>query len=218
VLEVNAVSKQFGVKQVLDRFDFTVNAGEVVAVTGENGCGKSTLLKLCSGLISPDSGTVTRRGVLGYCPQDPGLLPRLTIDEHLAVFGVGMGLAPRRALIKGRGILRSLGIPDTENTRIGALSGGTRQKVNLALALLNDPDLLLLDEPYQGFDHGTYVDFWDLVDDWRDEGKAVVIITHLLTETKRADRLEIMRRVGVPASPFDEEPENDFLPAEGDDW
>ena len=75
--------------------------------------------------------------------------------------------------------------------------------------MLNDPDLLLLDEPYQGFDHGTYVDFWDLVDDWRDEGKAVVIITHLLTETKRADRLEVMRRVGGPALPLDDDDDDD---------
>ncbi len=190
------MSKQFGEKRVLDNFDFSVGSSEVVAVTGENGCGKSTLLKLCCGMITPDSGTVTRRGKLGYCPQDPGLLPRLTINEHLAVFGVGFGINPRRAVIMGRGQLRSLGVPDSENGRLGTLSGGTRQKVNLALALLNDPDLILLDEPYQGFDHGTYVDFWDLVDDWRDEGKSVVVITHLLTETKRADRLVTMKRFG----------------------
>ncbi len=206
LLEVSSVSKRFGDKHVLDRFDFHVNPSEVVAVTGENGCGKSTLLKLCSGLIAPDSGTVTRRGRLGYCPQEPGLLPRLTINEHLTVFGIGMGLAPRKAIIKGRGLLRSLGIDDAENGRIGNLSGGTRQKVNLALSLLNDPQLLLLDEPYQGFDHGTYVDFWDLVHDWRDEGMAVVIITHLLTETKRADRLEIMRRVGSSSTAEGNEP------------
>lgn len=68
------------------------------------------------------------------------------------------------------------------------LSGGTRQKLNLALTLLSDPTVLLLDEPYQGFDQGGYVDFWALVDRWRDEGRAVVVVTHLLTELHRVDR------------------------------
>jgi ABC-2 type transport system ATP-binding protein len=206
-LEVASVSKKFGDKQLLDRFNFSVGTAEVVAVTGENGCGKSTLLKLCCGTITPDAGVVTRLGKLGYCPQDPGLLPRLTINEHFAVFGVGFSMNPRIAIIKGRGLLRSLGVPDSEDGQLGTLSGGTRQKVNLALALLNDPDLILLDEPYQGFDHGTYIDFWDLVDDWKDEGKSVVIITHLLTETKRADRLVTMKRFGQVESEAETETE-----------
>jgi ABC-2 type transport system ATP-binding protein len=186
------VSKRFGDKQVLVEYDFSVRAGEVVAVTGENGCGKSTLLKLASGLIRPDGGEVRSDGLVGYCPQDPGLLPRLTVNEHLSAFGAGLGLRKTAAIVTGRETLRSLGVPDSEDAQVGTLSGGTRQKVNLAVALLAKPDLLLLDEPYQGFDHGTYVNFWDLVDRWRSDGKAVVIITHLLTETSRTDRVVVM--------------------------
>ena len=69
------------------------------------------------------------------------------------------------------------------------LSGGSRQKLNLALALLGQPGVLVLDEPYQGFDHGTYLNFWDLVDSWRQEGKGVLIVTHLLAELSRVDRV-----------------------------
>jgi ABC-2 type transport system ATP-binding protein len=69
------------------------------------------------------------------------------------------------------------------------LSGGTRQKLNLSLTLLANPDVLLLDEPYQGFDHGTYVDFWDLVSAWRSADRAVLVVTHMLTELWRADRV-----------------------------
>jgi len=81
--------------------------------------------------------------------------------------------------------------PRTVTTRMAFtdLSGGTKQKLNLALALLGDPKVLLLDEPYQGFDRGTYVNFWDHVDRWREESKAVVIATHMLAELDRVDRV-----------------------------
>ncbi len=192
-LQLTGVAKSYRRKSVLADLNLTVERGEVVAVTGENGCGKSTLLKLCAGFLAPDSGTVARTGTLGYCPQDPGLLPRLTINEHLSAFGTGVGMGGTEAIRIGRGLLESLGVPSSEDGQLQSLSGGTRQKVNLAIALIEDPSLLLLDEPYQGFDHGTYVNFWDLVDGWRHHGKSVIVITHLLTETSRADRLIVMQ-------------------------
>ncbi len=193
LLSANAVSKSYKRKRVLADVSFAVNRGEVVAVTGENGCGKSTLLKLCARLIAPDTGSVTVNGTLGYCPQDPGLLTRLTINEHLSAFGTGVGMGAASAVKRGRNLLEQLGVEATENSQVGTLSGGTRQKVNLAISLIEDPAVLLLDEPYQGFDLGTYVNFWDLVDGWRHAGKAVVVITHLLTEASRADRLVVMQ-------------------------
>lgn len=189
MLVAEGLSKRFKDKVVLDRLDFAVERGEVVAVVGENGSGKSTLLKLCAGLIAPDAGSVSVDGGIGYCPQDPGLLGRLTIDEHLEIFGAGLGLSGSEARQRGRGHLTALGVATAENAAVGTLSGGTRQKLNLALSLLGQPDVLLLDEPYQGFDHGTYVNFWDLVHGWRAEGKAVVVITHLLAELTLADRV-----------------------------
>ncbi len=195
MLVAQGLVKRYDGRTVLDGLDVAVGSGEVVAVVGENGCGKSTLLKLCAGVLAPDAGTVMVAGEVGYCPQEPGLLDRLTIDEHLAIFGSGLGLSERDAQKRGRHHLAQLGVADASNGAVGTLSGGTRQKLNLALALLGDPDLLLLDEPYQGFDHGTYVDFWALVGGWRDEGRSVMVITHMLADLSLADRVVELPRV-----------------------
>jgi ABC-2 type transport system ATP-binding protein len=202
MLHVDRVSKRFGAKQVLHERSLDVARGEVVAVVGENGCGKSTLLKICAGLLDPDEGSVAVDGRVGYCPQDAGLLSRLTIDEHLAIFGAGYGLSTTEAIARGRRELASLRVSEQENSYVGTLSGGTRQKVNMAIALLGNPDLVLLDEPYQGFDHGAYVNFWDLVHGWRHEGRAVLIITHLLAELSLADRvIDLSARTQQDVSP-----------------
>jgi ABC-2 type transport system ATP-binding protein len=193
LLQAEDVTKRYGRRRVVDGASLGVHRGEAVAVIGENGAGKSTLLRLCAGLLAPDAGTVRRAGRLGYCPQEPGLVDLLTAEQHLLLFGSALGLSRRECRAAGRRRLDDLGFPAGTRTVARDLSGGTRQKLNLALALLGDPDVLLLDEPYQGFDMGAYVDFWGLVDRWRDEGRAVVVVTHLLTELDRVDRVVEVR-------------------------
>jgi ABC-type multidrug transport system ATPase subunit len=195
-LVVSAVNKAYGRARVLRDVDLRVAAGEVVALTGENGAGKSTLLRICAGLLRHDSGSVGVRGRTGYCPQTPGLFELLTADEHLVMFGRGIGLSRAESTERGRRLLAEFGFPTGRPLATREMSGGTRQKLNLALAVLGDPDLLLLDEPYQGFDHGTYVNFWDHCDHWRQQGKAVVVVTHMLAELGRVDRV-----VELPAHP-----------------
>jgi ABC-type multidrug transport system ATPase subunit len=192
-LTATGITKSYGRRQALDGVDLEARSGEAVAIVGENGAGKSTLLRICAGLLTPDAGQVRRTGRIGYCPQRPGLVDLLTADEHLVLFGGALGLRRRAALETGRAILGSLGFAARDGTLARALSGGSRQKVNLALALLGDPQVLLLDEPYQGFDLGSYVDFWQHVDDWRIEGRAVVIVTHLLAQLERVDRVVELR-------------------------
>jgi ABC-type multidrug transport system ATPase subunit len=189
VLRATGIAKSFGRRVVLADARLDVYAGEAVAIVGENGAGKSTLLRICAGLAAPDAGEVQRAATVGYCPQQPGLVDLLSADEHLVLFGRASGLDRRAAVATGRAVLDSLGFPAGDHTVARDLSGGTRQKLNLALALLSDPGLLLLDEPYQGFDRGSYVDFWQHVDTWRGEGRAVVVVTHLLAELDRVDRV-----------------------------
>ncbi len=174
---------------MLDCVDFYVAAGEAVAVVGENGAGKSTLVRICAGVLQADAGRVEVNGRIGYCPQEPGVLDLLMPHEHLVLFGRGLGLDSRDAITRGRQVLEQLHFSSSEHTLGKNLSGGNRQKLNLALALLGDPELLLLDEPYQGFDHGTYIDFWEFVDQWRQEGRGVAIVTHMLAERPRVDRV-----------------------------
>jgi ABC-2 type transport system ATP-binding protein len=112
------------------------------------------------------------------------------------MFGRGAGLDRAESLRRGHAILEEFGYPHDDRAVSRDLSGGTRQKLNLAIALLADPAVLLLDEPYQGFDRGSYVNFWDHCAVWRDAGKAVVVVTHMLAELERADRV-----VELPAHP-----------------
>ena len=190
-LSAAGIVKRYGGRTVLDGADLDVRAGESVALVGENGAGKSTLLGICAGLVRPDAGIVRAPGRVGFCPQEPGVLDLLTAEEHLILFGRAVGLGRREALVEGRALLDGFGFRLRDEARTAAqdLSGGTRQKLNLALALIGDPAALLLDEPYQGFDRGTYVDFWDHVERWRAAGRAVVVVTHMLAELSRVDRV-----------------------------
>ena len=195
-LIVEQIAKRFGPVTILDGVDLTVQRGEVVALTGENGAGKSTLLRICAGLLRADSGTIQVSGDVGYCPQAPGLFELLTAEEHLVMFGRGAGLSRDDSIRRGHQVLSEFGFPVGQRIATRDMSGGTRQKLNLALAVLAEPALLLLDEPYQGFDRGTYVNFWDHCDTWRRQGKAVVVVTHMLAELGRVDRV-----VELPAHP-----------------
>jgi ABC-type multidrug transport system ATPase subunit len=193
-IEASGITKRYGRRPVLDGADLDVDRGEAIAIIGENGAGKTTLLRVCAGLLRPDRGTVAVTGRVGYCPQEPGLVDLLNAEEHVTLFGTAAGLSRSAARAAGMPLLESFGFPSGERAVARDLSGGTRQKLNLALAVLADPAVLLLDEPYQGFDMGSYVDFWAHVDAWRGEDRAVVIVTHLLTETSRVDRVVEVRQ------------------------
>ena len=188
-LVASGVCKSYGRTPVLRDVGLSVDAGEIVALTGENGAGKTTLMRICAGLLRADAGTVLVADRIGYCPQSPGLFELLTADEHLAMFGRGIGLSRVAALRRGHELLEEFDFPVGRKVVTVDMSGGTRQKLNLALALLCEPGLLLLDEPYQGFDRGTYVNFWDRCQTWRAEGKAIVVVTHMLAELNRVDRV-----------------------------
>jgi ABC-2 type transport system ATP-binding protein len=185
-LRARELHKSYGRHRVLRGADLTVAPGELAGVVGENGAGKSTLLHILAGTLAADQGTVELGGTLGYCPQQPVLSDSLTVAQHLRYFAAAHRLADLR---RGEELLDRLGFRQYRDRTVGELSGGTRQKLNLTLALLHEPDVLLLDEPYQGFDWETYLRFWDLVSELREHGTAIVVITHLVFEQDRFDTL-----------------------------
>jgi ABC-type multidrug transport system, ATPase component len=175
--------------EVLKGTSLEVQAGQLVGLVGENGSGKSTLMQIVVGLLGRDGGEVERPGRLGYCPQTPMLWDKLTVDEHFDLFARAYGLTEEASERAEHDLLAELQFDRYRAYRVEELSGGTRQKLNLALALMHEPQLLLLDEPYSGFDWETYVRFWEMSERRRDAGMGILIVSHLLTERRRLDRL-----------------------------
>jgi len=175
--------------QVLTGADLTIHAGEIVGLVGENGAGKSTLMKILVGSLASDGGSVDIHGSFGYCPQEPILYERLTCDEHFELFGEAYKLEPVQVERSREEIYHVLNFARYHDMRVEQLSGGTRAKLNLGLALIHDPDVLLLDEPYAGFDWDTYLRFWKLAGERRDNGRAVLIISHFVADEERFDRI-----------------------------
>jgi ABC-2 type transport system ATP-binding protein len=183
-LQARGIRKSFRRRQVLAGLDMDVPAGKLIAIVGENGAGKSTLLRILAGDLRPDAGSVRLRGRLGYCPQQVVLDNALTPDQHLRFFQAAYRLS---SLDRADELVECLHYGQYRNQPIGTLSGGTRQKVNLTLGLMHSPSLLLLDEPYQGFDWETYLAFWRLAGELRASGTAIVVISHLVYERDRFD-------------------------------
>ncbi|GGP96338.1 ABC transporter ATP-binding protein [Streptomyces roseolilacinus] len=189
-LRISGVWKAYGRRQVLRGADLDVPPGTLVGVVGENGAGKSTLLRIAVGQLPPDRGTVVRTGAVGYCPQHAVLNDSFTVMQHLRLFQVAYRLP---TLARAHELMELLAFADCGRQRSEELSGGTRQKLNLLLALMHDPHLLVLDEPYQGFDWDTHQRFWALADRLRDEGRSIVVVSHLLHDLRHFDAVGHLR-------------------------
>jgi len=174
---------------VLRGADLEMVPGEIVGLVGENGSGKSTLMKVLVGDLSADAGVVERTPSFGYCPQVPVLYERLTCDEHMDLFGAAYGLSPAEQDPSRAALYEALDFSRFAGARVEELSGGTRSKLNLALAMMHDPELLCLDEPYAGFDWDTYQRFWELTGQRREAGGSLLIISHFIPDDERFDRI-----------------------------
>ncbi len=201
VLRVDGVSKAYRAgrpwarrrMQILRGASLEVGAGELVGLVGENGSGKSTLMQIIVGMIARDSGAVDRPTRMGYCPQQPLLWDKLTVAEHFTLFATAYDMSPHDAEASAASLMDELQFARYESYRLEALSGGTRQKLNLALALMHDPQLLMLDEPYSGFDWETYLRFWEMAERRRADGMGILIVSHLLAERDRLTRIYQLR-------------------------
>ena len=187
ILKADNIAKYFGSKIVLKDVSFGMELGKLYGIVGENGSGKSTLLKILIGQLKANKGTVFINGDIGYCPQKPLIFHQLTVNENFTYFSAAYGLKNKQKQFDY--FLQYFNFEKHRNDKIEILSGGTQQKLNLSLALIHKPQLLILDEPYNGFDWDTYMRFWDLSDDLLKSGCTILVVTHFQTETNKFDHI-----------------------------
>jgi ABC-2 type transport system ATP-binding protein len=204
-LEARDVVRRFGAREALRGVSLAVAPGETLAVIGPNGAGKTTLLSILGGVLAPSAGTISRDvSEVGWVPQQPAVYAKLTVAENLALFARLEGVADPRAVVER--MLEQTGLRERAGDELGTLSGGNRQRVNIAVGLLGDPAVLLLDEPSSSLDPRQRERLWSFVGGLTAGGTAVVFTTHNVSEAERyADRVLVLADgellfEGTPAS------------------
>jgi ABC-2 type transport system ATP-binding protein len=206
-VEVRGLRKAYGAVQALDGLDLTVNRGEVLAVLGPNGAGKTTMVEILEGHRRADAGAVR---VLGHDPaqrerkflsrigivlQEGGLDPNITVREAVELYSAAYP-HPRPAAE----VLDLVGLGDRAALRANTLSGGQRRRLDLALGIAGDPELIFLDEPTTGFDPAARRQSWELISSLRSLGKTILLTTHYMDEAQQlADRVVVVARGRVIA-------------------
>ncbi len=192
VLSVSSLAKRFGTLDALADVSFDLGAGEIVAVLGPNGAGKTTLLSILAGVQPASSGTVAGNArEVGWAPQQPALYSKLSVAENLALFARLEKLADPSAAVAR--MLTQTGLSDRADESVGRLSGGNRQRVNVALGLIADPPVLALDEPSASLDPGQRQRLWEFILALVEDGTAVLFSTHNVSEAQRyADRVLVL--------------------------
>jgi ABC-2 type transport system ATP-binding protein len=192
VLSVRALDKSYGELRALRDVSFDVAAGELVAVIGPNGAGKTTLLSIIAGIQRPSAGSVSRGPrEVGWVPQQPALYSKLSVAENLELFARLEGVSDPPATVAR--MLAQTGLRERRGDAVAQLSGGNRQRVNVALGLLADPPVLALDEPSTALDPGQRERLWEFVAALAGGGTAVLFSTHNVSEAqRRANRVIVL--------------------------
>ncbi len=201
-LSVDRVTKQYKNKIAVDRISFELTEG-VTGLLGANGAGKTTLMRMMAGILTPTSGEISADGInvntenyralLGYLPQDFGYYPEFSAKEFLEYFAALKGIEKKQGREKSKELLELVGLSDVANKKIKTFSGGMKQRVGIAQALLNDPKILILDEPTAGLDPKERVRFRDLIGEL---GKNTIVLlsTHIVTDIEHiADSIIMMK-------------------------
>jgi ABC-2 type transport system ATP-binding protein len=191
-LKVEGLCKRYREREALADVSFEARAGELVAVVGPNGAGKTTLLSILAGVQTPSAGTIARpAGKLGWVPQAPALYSKLSVAENLRLFARLEKVPDVEGTVQR--MLDQTGLAARADERVERLSGGNRQRVNVAIGLLVDPPVALLDEPSSALDPGQRERLWQFVAFLAERGRCIVFSTHIVSEAARhAHRLLVL--------------------------
>jgi ABC-2 type transport system ATP-binding protein len=192
LLEARDLTKRYGRREALRKVSLAARAGERVAIIGPNGAGKTTLLEILAGIQRPDEGTISHApGEIGWVPQQASLYTKLTVRENLTLFA-RLERCPDVEAVVGE-MLDQTRLRDRADDQVGILSGGNRQRVNIAIGLLAEPQVLLLDEPSAALDPRQREYLWEFIAELAKRGTTVVYATHYIEEADRyADQVVVL--------------------------
>ena len=203
-LTVDRITKQYKNKLAVDRISFKLSEG-VTGLLGANGAGKTTLMRMMSGILEPTSGEIAVDGIpvqseeyralLGYLPQDFGYYPEFSAREFVLYIAALKGIEKKKARKKTEELLELVGLADVADKKIGTFSGGMKQRVGIAQALVNDPKILILDEPTAGLDPKERVRFRNLI---AEIGKDTIVLfsTHIVSDIEHIANNVLMMKEG----------------------
>ena len=234
IFRIAHLSKSFGENRVVDDLSLEIAAGECLGVIGPNGAGKTTTIRMCLGLTGPDAGTIEAFGLpipaqvreakkrIGVVTQFDSLDPDFSCAENLRVYGRYFGLPMATINARIPKLLDFAALQSKAHAKPGELSGGMRRRLSLGRALINDPDLLLLDEPTTGLDPQARHLMWERLQNLLQQGKSILLTTHFMDEAERlCDRLLVLDHgraiaVGTPRGLIAEHLESDVIEVYGD--
>lgn len=203
-ITIDNLTKQFGDVTAVDRLSLSVSKGELFGLLGPNGAGKTTTINVLCGLLPPTQGSVIVSGydvqkepekvkaLIGVCPQDTAVFDYLSGRENIEFFGNLHGLSKETLKTNTDTLLEKMGFTEDANRRVNIFSGGMRRRINLAMALVHDPEIAFLDEPTVGMDPQSRRAVWDFINDLKSQDKTIMLTTHYMEEAE-----ELCDRVGV---------------------
>lgn len=193
ILKVENVTKKFGDYAASNNVSFSVKKGKVFGLLGPNGAGKTTMIRMITNILIPDQGSISLFGekvssnsqnLIGYLPEERGLYKKLKVIEQIVYFAQLKGMSKRDATNEGRKWLAKLGASGWESKKVQELSKGMQQKVQFITTILHNPDFLILDEPFSGFDPINTELLKSIIMEMRDEGKTIILSTHVMAQVE----------------------------------